>query len=124
MEYVDKSKQIKKALLKGGLVVAARASGKTKALAEILAEDNDAVVIVGQQVQAIRLRNWLMVAYAFTKDELKGRILVSPYDVEKHRLSIDFLEKHAYVDEYHLNPYKGPFKAAVTSFPYEVKVIK
>ena len=41
-----KTQEIKKALVKGGLVISPRRSGKTTALLEILAEDPSAVMIV------------------------------------------------------------------------------
>lgn len=48
-EPVDKTQEIVDALLKGGLVYAPRASGKTKALAAILEQDRSAVIVCDTQ---------------------------------------------------------------------------
>jgi hypothetical protein len=122
--YQDRSKKIKKALLKGGLVIASRASGKTKALAEILAEIPEAMVIFGVHAEGERIKKFLIEEYGLNKSEVNKKVIHGLKAKElllgRHR---DFLGKYVYVDEYYLNPYKENFKAAVTSFPFPVKII-
>lgn len=117
MNHIDKSQEIKKALLQGGLVLSGRNTGKTKALAEILLEDRDAVVLVRTQGQFERLRQFLLDG-GMSKNDIYGRILRS----ERELLG---LHKNVYIDEYFLflEPYSGHFKAATASLPFPVKVI-
>lgn len=123
MEFKDNHKKIKKALLKGGLVVASRGTGKTRALAEILAENRRAIVIVGQQVQFSNLRRYLKENYDFTDAEVSSRVLFG-FDIERKLKGKIKNYEDVYADEYVHNPYKGPFYAAVTSFPFPVRVVK
>ena len=124
MEFKDNHKKIKKALLKGGLVVASRGTGKTRALAEILAENRKAIVIVGQQVQFSNLRYYLKENYDFTDSEVSSRVLFGVDIERKLQGKVKKYYEDIYVDEYVYNPYDGPFYAAVTSFPFPVRVIK
>ena len=120
-QFTDQTQEIKKALLQGGLVVADRCSGKTSALVEILLEDDDAIVIVGTESQSRRLKEGLLekgLSYETVKEKI-----VPAQSAEKYLLN-QRTNKNVYVDEWGRNPYKGHFKAAVTSFPFPVKVIK
>ena len=125
MKFKDNTKKIKKALLQGGLVVSGRNTGKTKALAEILSEIPEAVVVVGQEAQASRLKMFLREIYHFSNSRANLKVINS---CSKRALFIgypaNFASEYVYVDEFYLNPYKGLFKAAVTSFPFLVKVSK
>lgn len=124
MKFKDNTKKIKKALLKGGLVVAGRGVGKTRALAEILSEDRSYVVIVGTQVQFSNLRKYLKENHDFTDGEVISRVF-NAHSAEFRLLgtAFGFPFKKVYLDEYVNNPYRGPFYAAVTSFPFTTKVI-
>lgn len=115
----DKKNEIKKALLQGGLVVAQRGSGKTRALAEIIMEDPDAVVIVGSDPFRIALQDMLYRLGA-DRDSINIRVVGKRTLQGEHY----FYDKNVYVDEWYNNEYRGPFKAAVTSMPFAVKVIK
>lgn len=121
MEFVDKSQEIKKALLQGGLVVSDRGTGKTKALSEILLEDPDAVVIVGNEAQSKRIKEFLLKA-GLSHEECKNKII--PSQSAERFLQGARSNKNVYVDEYRNSNYHGYFKAAATSFPFAVKVIK
>ena len=120
MEIFNKSQEIKRALLQGGLVVADRGTGKTRALSEILVEDPDAVVVVHNTAQKQQLEDYLFIK-GYEMREANDKIILSLI-AEKYLMGKN--NKNIYVDEYALNSYKGPFKAAVTSFPFAVKVIK
>lgn len=125
MKFKDNSKKIKKALLEGGLVVSGRGTGKTRALAEILFEIPNAVVIVGLHAQTSQLRLFLKEK-GLSDYLIKAKVITAREAEKRHAFTTDlgFITKYFYVDELYYNPYKGPFKAATTSFPYPVKVIK
>jgi hypothetical protein len=120
MEFKNRKDEIKKALLQGGLIVSGRCSGKTWALAEILIEDSDAVVIVCQAAQMDTLKTFLHKA-GLSEERIKNQVIPS-YTTNRY-LQASIANKNVYVDEWSLNPYKGHFKAAVTSFHFPVKVI-
>ena len=124
MEFKDNSKKIKKALLKGGLVVADRGVGKTRALAEILLEQGNAVIIVPTEQQKRRYYDFINDRFpgVYTKLDLRDTIIIDSSNTEARLQGL--FNKEVYIDEYYLCKYRGPFKAAVTSFPFEVKVIK
>jgi hypothetical protein len=125
MKFIDNSKKIKKQLLKGGLVVSGRNAGKTKALSEILYEIPQSVVVVGQSAQADRLKIFLKENYGFTDAQVNDKVLLDRTAKKRFLgINVDFLYKYLYLDEFYLNGYRGPFKAAVTSFPWDVRVIK
>ena len=118
MNYVDKTQEIKKALLQGGLVISDRNTGKTRALSEILLEDADAVVLVPNKGTFERLENYLL-AGGMTKNEVRNRVFLDPKRLYG-------LNKNIYVDEYTLfseRPFWGSFKSATASFAIPVKVI-
>ena len=121
MEFKDQSQEIKKALLQGGLVVADRGSGKTKALIEILLEDDDSIVIVGNQAQSEIIADALLEK-GMPYVDIKKRVISALY-AEKFLIG-QRSNKNVYVDEWSINPYRGYFKGAVTSFGFPVKVIK
>lgn len=122
-------KRIKLAIQKGGLVVAPRRYGKTRALVEILHEDRKAALIVpnsemkdfilscyqdkyGQHEQVRAERR----VYVDGSSQLRGGDLRNPPTLLR--------DQNIYVDEYFYGTYRGPFKAAVTSAPFRVEVIK
>jgi len=121
MKNKDQTQEIKKALLQGGLVFADRCSGKTKALAEILFEDSDAVVIVDNSFQSQTIKKYLLekgLSYEAVKEKVVTAQFADKYLIEQRS------NKNIYVDEWYLNSYRGYFKAAVTSLPFPVKVVK
>lgn len=118
MKYVDKSQEIKKALRQGGLVISERGTGKTKALVEILLEEPDAVIIAHNSYGKRRIKDFL------TECGYGPNINKRVFDGAKSEKELLGMHKDFYIDEYFLNPYKGPFKGATTSFPFTVKVIK
>lgn len=121
MEFKDCTKKIKEALLQGGLVVADRCSGKSRALAEILFEDDDAVVIVDNANQSEHIKKYLLekgLSYEAVKDKVVSALYAEKY------LQGAKTNKNVYVDEWFHNTYRGYFKAATTSFPFAVKVVK
>ena len=122
MEFKDNKDKIKEALLKGGLVVAERGTGKTSALFEILLEQGNAVIIVPTEQQRRRYSDLLQEEFPgiYSKMDLRDTIMLDSSITEKLLLG---LNKDVYIDEYHLCKYRGPFKAAVTSFPFELTVI-
>jgi hypothetical protein len=73
MEFTNNYKKIKKALLKGGLVVADRGTGKTRALSEILNEDPLSIVVVEQESQRTHLKLYLR-SLGFNESEINSRI--------------------------------------------------
>jgi len=121
MKTIDQTQEIKKALLQGGLVVANRGSGKTKALSEILLEDKDAIVIVLNEAQSRTIRDYLLEK-GLSRETVKNKVVSALY-AEKYLIG-QKTDKNIYVDEWSQNSYKGHFKAAVTSFNFSVKVIK
>src|SRR5271163_2604583 len=120
-EFKDQTQEIKKALLQGGLVVANRCSGKTRALAEILLEDEDAVVIVGNEAQGHTIK-CLLLEGGLSYEAIKEKVI--PFQSAERYLLNQKTNKNVYVDEWHQNLYRGYFKGAVTSFPFPVKVIR
>ena len=118
MTFKDNHRKIKKTILKGGLVVAGRCSGKTRALAEILLENTNAVVVYSELFQRQRLQDYLIEH--LTKNEINSRLFHS----SNAGIRLKGLHKDVYIDEYFFVDYKGPFHAAVTSFPFKVTVIK
>jgi hypothetical protein len=123
MEFKDNKDKIKEALLQGGLVVAERGTGKTRALFEILIEEDNVAIIVPNESQRRRYIEFLKDRFPNGCSSLDLRnciILDTPSN--EHRLM--GLDKNVYIDEYFLCSYRGPFKAAVTSFPFPVKVVE
>jgi len=118
---VNKKDEIKKALLQGGLVVADRCSGKTWALSEILLEDEDAVVIVENEQQSRDIKQYLL-SNGLSHEDVKEKVVSSQY-AEKYLIG-QKTSKNVYVDEWNQSSYHGYFKAAVTSFPFPVRVVK
>lgn len=115
----DKCLKIYKALHQGGLVISERNTGKTRAIAMMLVENPNAVAIVGLEQQGTMMVRHL-VNLGMNETEAKRRV----FHAQSHHVKNGFLDKKdVYVDEMNRSPYKGPFKGAVTSFPYAVKVI-
>lgn len=117
----DMSLKIAINMMMGGLVVAPRGSGKTKALCYLLKEDCKAVVIVNLESQRHRFIKMLTSLHGFSEENAGRKVLHSKSSILKE--STMLVDKNVYVDELYLNEYKGPFKAAVSSFPYKIKVI-
>lgn len=123
MQFKDNKDRIKEALLKGGLVVAERGTGKSMALFEILLEQDNVVIIVPTEQQR---RTYLVMLQdkfpnVYSAADLTNVIIL---DTSKTEERLKGLNKDIYIDEYHLSKYRGPFKAAVTSFPFELRVIE
>lgn len=76
MIYKDKVKEIKKALLRGGLVVCGSGMGKTKAIAEILVQKQFAVAIVETKSHAKLLTEYLQANHGFTDSACRAQILI------------------------------------------------
>lgn len=113
-----KTKEIKTALLDGGLVVAPIASGKTIALAEILIEDPNSIVFATSMSVYSALFMHLKDMKVDIKD-FKNRIL--------HLNDRNFYgngSKNKYIDEVQDLKYMTQVKAAVTSFPFKIHVIE
>jgi transposase len=109
--------EIKAALLgKGGLVIAERGSGKTQALVEILLENENAVVVASGHYRDNILSYLREAGLPF---DIAYRKIISP----NQKLYGPLLTKDIYVEEYWASNYTGPFKAAVTSYPFPVTVI-
>jgi hypothetical protein len=115
-----KKDAIKRALLQGGLVVAPRGTGKTLALAEIVAKDPDALVIVPFQANYTTMRK-MLIHLGLSAVEASKRVMLALRHSPNTFLGSD---KNIYVDEWAHNTYKGPFKAAVTTMPFPVKVVR
>lgn len=124
-EYVDR---IKKALKNGGLVVAPRGVGKSAALAEILAENPNSIVIVTNDTMFRRLRD---LYREHTGEELGGGRLfhvntfTNPEPGRKPGWPFDLAGKEMYIDEYWIASGRCPedWHGAVTSFPFPMTVI-
>ena len=111
----DKKAKIKKALIQGGLVIAPRGSGKTAAIAEILAENPQAIAITLLSAQQTRLKamldkhNILPYGRVFSLDTVK------PHDMEG---------KAIFLDEVPIDRIGGvTFHGAALTMPCAVKVI-
>lgn len=118
MNVKSQAKEIKRALLQGGLVVTDRGTGKTTALAEILVEDPDSIVYATT-----------MSVYSTLFQHLSNMGL----DVKKYKDRILHLSqqnllgrnnKNKYIDELKNLDDMVYVKAAVISLPFPVKVIK
>lgn len=118
-EPKDLHKEIKQALLQGGLVVADRGTGKTRAIAEILLEDPDAVAVVTLDSHYKCLFSHL-IRLGLSSNTAKSKLIIA-CNAER---ALAGSNKNIYVDECLMSPYKGPFKGAVTSYPYSVKVVR
>lgn len=125
MQHPNNKDEIKEAILKGGLVVAGRNSGKTFAMAEIIKEYPDTIVLVGSQVQMVRIKQ-LLHDMGMSEREIEKRVF-SAAKANDNRVNHfrDFLNKKVLIDEYFKQGYywNGPFHAAVTSFPFPVRLI-
>lgn len=108
---VEKYKQIKAALLLGGMVYSDRASGKSRTIAEILKEDLNTVVICDTVSQRDFIRKY---APGVSKD----RILINSVYSRDH---IKAMNSKVFIDEYNPQNMYPPFFAAVTS---RVAIIK
>ena len=123
MKFVNKIKKIKKALLKGGLVISNRNTGKTAALAEILTENSRAIVITPTEQQKQRLVDMLIKDGTLTPKEINERVLIA--HIAKKKLfgnHQDYIHE-IYLDEYFINSYNGPYTGAVSSLPFNTQVI-
>lgn len=116
------TKKIKEALLRGGLVIADRGTGKTQALFEILLERSNVAIVVPTEQQQQRYNDLIQEKFpnVYSKAELSNVIILDSPNTEQ---KLKGLHRDIYVDEYFLCRYRGPFKAAVTSFPFPVTVI-
>jgi DNA transposition AAA+ family ATPase len=122
MEFGDKIKEIKKALLEGGLVVASRGAGKTTAIAEILMEDENAFVVVPNKGHMDNMV-FILVRKGLSRTEAQHKVILAETVNHGHYYT-RIHTKSIYVDEFFTNTYKGPFKAATGSWDFTVKVIK
>ena len=120
----DRIKEIKEALLRGGLVVSSRNSVKTMALAQILAENEAAVAVVSTESQFQALRDALHYCSNLPDILIKERIIRCQDSGYLKGWSIDSCLRYVYVEEFCQTLYRGPFRAAVSSYPYPVWVIK
>lgn len=102
--------------------MAPRGTGKTKAIATILIENHNAVAIVGLEAQRRSMIEQLK-AFGASDNQAKQQVLHAS-SVLRGRYAGFIEDRDIYVDELDKNPYKGPFKAATTSTPFRVKVIK
>jgi len=126
MKFDDKIKEIKKALLENKFVISLRNSGKTSALAEILIENRRAIVITPNYRQKQRLIELLRSKYNAMSKQIERRIVPSYIANDRNYfigLERDILD-NIYVDEYFISSYRGPYKSAVSSLPYNTKEIK
>jgi len=123
MDYKNNTKKIKEALLKGGLVIAGRGKGKTTALFEILLEEDSVVIIVPTKQQRRRYCDLFKEKFpnVYSESELRDIIIL---DSPNAQIRLQGLDKNIYIDEYFMCKYRGPFKAAVTSFPFAVRIVR
>ena len=120
MKIKDQSQEIKESLKAGGLVICGHGCGKTKALAEIVVEDPEAVVIVGLHAQRSRLIEFL-IEMGLDEDIAKRKVL---YSVDAGMYPNKINNRKVYVDEYFQNGYRGSFFAAVGTSPFPIKFIQ
>lgn len=124
-------RKIKNSLLKGGIVFAPRRYGKTRALIEILHENPKAIVVTCTS----EMKRLIDIAYygkygvkpiMTQRNVVASRIIERVLTAEKaDRYSIvNNPEFDVYVDEWYWANYRGHFKAAVTSVPVRVDIIK
>jgi len=118
---MNKKEEIKKALRRGGLVVAERGTGKTSALMEILMEGPAAVIIVPSNNYRYVYIELINEKYpgVFSKREICDFIILG--DEAETRLK--GLRRKVYVDEWCMCNYRGPFEAAVTSLPFPITFV-
>jgi len=121
--FKDKKNEIKKALLKGGLVIAERGVGKTTALLEILLDQTNMVIIVPTHTIKERYTDLLIERFpgVYTKMDFSDTIILDSYKTEER---LKGLHKDVYIDEYFLCKYRGPFKAAVGTLPLGTTIIE
>ena len=106
MKTKDLKDSIKAALKLGGLVIAPRTSGKTRALREILCEDPNAIVFTDNSVQKEHLIE--------KHPALRKRVFINSRTSRTKIAWIDPLFK-VYIDEYTPGNDYPNFFAAVTS---------
>jgi hypothetical protein len=113
-EPVEKTKEIAEALSKGGLIYAPRSSGKTKALAQILKQDPNAVVFCDQQAQRDRLVSFDIVDKQSVNNlPFKSRVFINT-ETYRNKFALSQIAK-IYIDEWTPGVEYPPFFAAVTS---------
>lgn len=118
--FMEKYKQIKNEILAGGLIIAGRNSGKTMAMVEVLIDNPKAILLVHNYNALNRVKQLLAECGG------KGFMAIDRVMLGGTKDLTGIVEpdgSNVYVDEWHLNAYRGPFKAAVTSVPYVVKVV-
>lgn len=123
-KYVDNKDAIKSLLKQGKLVVSGRCTGKTEALVDLLREDPRAIVITPSEAGYRRLIDMYQEKYG-DSESLKNRKVFRGSSQSTASMAgiIDPRSHDIYVDEFYINPYTGPFYAAVTSFPIPVVVL-
>ena len=121
-KFEDNKAAIKSLLKQGKLVVSNRATGKTAALVEIFHEDPRAVIVLPTEAGKQHFARSYAAAYGKQPD--RTRLLMGTQTLNgRHPDVLDPIRNNVYVDEYYINEYKGPFYAAVTSFPIPVVVL-
>ena len=131
MQRYGNYKKIKRSLLKGGLVFASRRYGKTLALIEIMYENPRAVVVtcnanMKELIDTSYFEKYGTKPVVVQRNSFSSRTIERVLTAERaDRYSItnnpDF---DVYVDEWFWANYRGHFKAAVTSAPMRVDIIK
>lgn len=121
--YKNRKEEIKEALRQGGLIVSGRNSGKTIALVELLLEDKRSMVLVSSLKNSKHIHSMLM-ENGLTKDEADRKIVTIQNVEMRAGYSTSFPSKYLYIDNWLGTDYRGPFKAAVTSFPFKIKVLE
>ena len=105
------------ALEKGGHVFAERGAGKTRAVVELMKEDNSVVTVV-HNMSAYRNVERMMLLAGFSPEQIDAKLFIasslnSPNpkrkDIPKNRKII--------VDEWSINEYRGGYWAAISSLP-------
>jgi hypothetical protein len=109
--------QMKAALKNGSLVVSGRNSGKTLALLELFYELPLMIVVLHNESARKRFLDMYQERYGELPANKKGRVL----NGSSNKVQDDLKYRNnwlynVYIDEREMNPYKGPYWSAISTF--------
>ena len=101
-----KSDVIKKYLINGNglLLLADPRVGKSKAIADILNENENAIAVVCQSYDEVT---------PYLKNPFKTKQVYTDVDLRDYNLRNFLKDRDIYVDDFYFNEYDGPFKGSV-----------